>query len=254
MATTVHALDRAVSPPHRTRPTRIDDKRVSSPRPVSEGGAPGPGTHIILTSPLDPTAARAHDAGCRVDPAGAPITGIGRSGRDASGASSSLPARSVASGTCKPTFRILSLTRKEVPHGLTKPHKHVSQNVRGVSPAGFAPQPNVAPVRLLTLGEISGKDRRGLNVPSLPKRNRRYVYNQLLAKWLRITEDGTITKFEMMEFGDDVNGVCLFADAIDTTHVVSQALPRATDAEYVGDLVAMQQATLAVLPDAREAA
>lgn len=88
------------------------------------------------------------------------------------------------------------------------------------------------------------------NKPALARRNERFVFDRLRAAWLRITEDRVVTRYEIVEFGDEVAGACAFAAALASEHAVSQALPRATDPRYVGDLVAAHQRRMAVLPDA----
>lgn len=88
------------------------------------------------------------------------------------------------------------------------------------------------------------------NRPNLPVRNRRYVYDRVWAAWMRIKEDGIVTSYELVEMDELLAGNCRFADAVATNHAVAQAMPRATDPEYIGDLVAMNRAAMSQLPDA----
>lgn len=91
-------------------------------------------------------------------------------------------------------------------------------------------------------------------VKSLPARNERYVYDRLLAEWLRITQDGIVTTVEIVAFNEVVQGTGLFAKAITSSHAVQQATSRATDEEYYGGLVAVHKARMSVLPDSKDAA
>jgi hypothetical protein len=93
-----------------------------------------------------------------------------------------------------------------------------------------------------------------MNQKSLPARNETYTYDRLRATWLRIIEDRVVTSFEIVEMEEAIDGQCRFSRAISSSHAVTQAMPRATDPEYIETLVSTHQARMSVLPDSRDAA
>ena len=91
------------------------------------------------------------------------------------------------------------------------------------------------------------------NVASLPVRSDRFYENQVLATWSRIKEGG-IEQYEIVEMEEALGGQRHFIKAGVSDHAVRQAMPRATDPEYISALVAAHQERMRVLPDARDAA
>jgi hypothetical protein len=87
------------------------------------------------------------------------------------------------------------------------------------------------------------------NVTSLPKRTELHFVGEVLETWARVTEDGEVASFELVEMSDVLGEHLLFDRAVVSEHAVTQAMPRATDPAYVGKLVAVHQARMSVLPD-----
>jgi len=88
------------------------------------------------------------------------------------------------------------------------------------------------------------------NVASLPVRSERFYESKVLATWSRITEDRRVEQYEIVEMEEALGGQHRYIKASVSEHAVCQAMPRATDPEYVEGLVAVHQARMALLPDA----
>lgn len=86
-------------------------------------------------------------------------------------------------------------------------------------------------------------------VESVAMRHRKYVKNIVFPLFKRVSEDRVIKGRELVELEEVLIGDARFVEAQAAIKAVDIANGRSTDARHFGDLIAMRDATIALLPD-----
>lgn len=87
-------------------------------------------------------------------------------------------------------------------------------------------------------------------VESVAMRHRKYVKNTVIPLFKRVSEDRVIQGREIAELEEALIGDARFVEAQAMISAVNIANSRSTDARHFGDLIAMRDASIALLPDA----
>lgn len=87
-------------------------------------------------------------------------------------------------------------------------------------------------------------------VESVAMRHRKYLRNTVMPVFRRVSEDRVIKGPEIAELEEVLDGDARFVEAQAMISAVNVANSRSTDPRHFGDLIALRDASLALLPDA----